>query len=569
MPSLPDWEQRFRNGESLVPPVTVNEELADRAEALFRSFIVSDLSSLTTPTVRMGDITYDMWIKVVRALFGSYDPATGVRGINDIFICIPKKNSKTTAAALIMLTALFMSDRMDNRLVLVAPTIGIADEAFGIGANALRDDPDRFGPHVVEIQDYIRTITRLRTRSKLLVKAASLKAVTGGRQSGTLIDETHVFQTIPHSEDMFVELRGARTTKPDAFTIQITTMAKQEHTGVMLEELNTARAVRDGRADPDVIASSLPVIYEWPEDMLVSEAWRDSENWWMANPGYGHSVQPLYLKQEYQKAVESGKPDKMALFASQHLNVPITGNLSEGRWTAADLWDDAVAEFDITLDELIERSNLLAVGIDAGGLDDLLALAVIGREKDTRRWLHWQRSWVDTAVFDRRPMLKERFDRYEAEGSLVYMDEAEPDKGRRELSELVRSLQDTGKLPPKQTIGMDRIGDKLLPDTMVDNGITTKRMCAVKQMGYQHGIIRTIEHKLRDGSLVHGGHELMHWCVNNVFLIWRGSSIAITKEHAVDKIDPISAMLNAADRMAALADTTSRSHTVLEVDFQV
>ena len=42
------------------------------------------------------------------------------------------------------------------------------------------------------------------------------------------------------------------------------------------------------------------------------------------------------------------------------------------------------------------------MGVDGGGLDDLLGVAVLGRETGTRRWLLWSKAWANPSVLERR-----------------------------------------------------------------------------------------------------------------------------------------------------------------------
>ena len=71
------------------------------------------------------------------------------------------------------------------------------------------------------------------------------------------------------------------------------------------------------------------------------------------------------------------------------------------RWPGADYWM-ACTDKTLTLDELIRRSEVCVAGVDGGGLDDLFALAIIGRERETKRWLHWAHCWAFDDVMRQR-----------------------------------------------------------------------------------------------------------------------------------------------------------------------
>lgn len=47
------------------------------------------------------------------------------------------------------------------------------------------------------------------------------------------------------------------------------------------------------------------------------------------------------------------------------------------------------ADKSLTLETLLVRCEAVCIGIDGGGLNNLLSLAVIGRARDTRKWLVW------------------------------------------------------------------------------------------------------------------------------------------------------------------------------------
>jgi hypothetical protein len=67
----------------------------------------------------------------------------------------------------------------------------------------------------------------------------------------------------------------------------------------------------------------------------------------------------------------------------------------------AKYWDRGV-EGGLDLETILARCEVVTVGIDGGGLDDLLGVAVIGRERETRRWLGWACAFVSPEGMDGR-----------------------------------------------------------------------------------------------------------------------------------------------------------------------
>ena len=68
----------------------------------------------------MGDVAGPWLFPIVEAIFGSYDETIDRRMINEFFWLVPKKNTKTSSAAAIMVEALILNRRPEGEFVLVA-----------------------------------------------------------------------------------------------------------------------------------------------------------------------------------------------------------------------------------------------------------------------------------------------------------------------------------------------------------------------------------------------------------------------------------------------------------------
>jgi phage terminase large subunit-like protein len=336
--------------------------------------------------------------------------------------------------------------------------------------------------------------------------------------------------------------------QPEGFLITITTQSERAPSGVFLSELRKARAVRDGT----LAAPILPILYEFPPGV----AWEDPANWPMVTPNQGRSVSIDRLIPDHDAARAAGDAE-LRRWASQHLNVEIGVALLADAWAGADYWE-AQAEPGITLETLIARSEVVTIGVDGGGLDDLLGLAVLGREKGTGRWLAWCRAWAHPVVLRRRQGEAARLRDFAADGDLRLVEQIGDDMA--ELVALVVQLRDARLLPKKHGIGIDPGNSHAVVDALTASDFEQEQMAAVSQGWRLGGAIKLTERRLAEGTLWHAGQPLMAWCVGNAKVEPKGNAMLITKQASgTAKIDPLMALFNAAELMARAPEPEPRS----------
>lgn len=537
--SLPDWERRIMAGDSLVPPLPLFQEEADRAERIFRRLRVPDMHGLP----RMEDVAGPWLYPIVRAIFGSFNPETNRRMIQEYFWLIPKKNGKSSTAATLMVEALILNRRPEGEHILVAPTKEIAEIAFRQASGTIRADSEL--EKLFQIQHHIRLITHRRTGATLKVKAADTDVITGGKQCVTFIDELHVLASKKDAADIMVELRGALAARPDGMLIIVTTQSKAEPAGVFKSELAKARAVRDGKLKLPL----LPILYELPKAHV--EEWREKAFWHVVNPNLGRSVDIPFLERELDAKEHEG-PAALALFASQHFNVEIGVGLSQDGWPGAAFWERAV-DPSLSLEEILRRSDVVCVGIDGGGLADLFGLAVLGRDARTREWLLWVHAWAFTSVLERFPSEVPRLRDFEKQGDLTIIDTLGDDIV--ECVDIVADINNRGLLAH---VGLDPIGVGAVVDALAEVGIddgagneSARKVYGVSQGFRLSGAIKTMERKLADGTLRACNQRLMAYCVSNAKVEPKGNSFLVTRAASgYGKIDPLMAAFNACALMA-------------------
>jgi len=534
-----DWQKRIMKGESLIPPPLLPQE-ADSALSVFKELRLVDV--LNRPTY--GEIGRQWVFDFVGSIFGSYDPESGKRLISEYFLLIAKKNSKSSTAAGVMITALLRNWRDSAEFLILAPTVEIANNSFLPARDMVRADEEL--SDLCLVQEHYRSITHRVTGAVLKVVAADNETVGGKKATGILLDEAWLFGKRPNAENMLREACGGLASRPEGFVVWLSTQSDEAPAGVFAQKLEYARGVRDGRIDDN---SFLPVIYEYPESLLKEKKYMDPKWWYITNPNLGASVDEAFLTREFKKAEDAGT-ESMQGFLAKHLNIQMALSLKSQRWAGADFWQEAAG--DVTLDLILKKSDVIEIGIDGGGLDDLLGLSILGRDADNGNWLLHIIAWCNPIALERRKSEASKYRDFGKAGDLIIVKEIGQDI--KEAGDIVRKCEESGLL---DRIGVDQAGIGAIVDELEagdENGkgaIEHDRIVGIPQGWRLNGAIKTTERKVAEKTLIHGGQPLMAWCVGNARVEPRGNAISITKQASgTGKIDPLMATFNAVALMA-------------------
>lgn len=548
--ALPDWEEKIVKGDSLVPCKPLFKAPSEIALRVFKELALVDV--LGCP--KIGEVTRQWVYEFVSVIFGAYDPTAKKRLIKEFFLLISKKNTKSTLAAGIMLTALILNERQSCELVIVAPTKEVANNSFDPMRDMIRVDSELSA--IFNVSIHTKTITHRSTQATLKVIAAESDSMAGVKGAYVLIDELWVFGKRSGASSMLQEATGGLVSRPEGFVIWLTTMSDEPPAGVFKEKLDYARDVRDGQIDDPRF---LPVLYEFPQSYIESGDYIKPENWYITNPNLGASVGVDELGDILKKAKESHDKNSLQTALAKHLNIPIGISLRANRWAGAEFWGKAASFF--TLDELIEQSEIITIGGDGGGLDDLLGCAVIGRlptpkyiytddggiRHEVKQWWVWVKAWCHPIALERRKQDEPRYRDFEADGDLVVVENVGDDVA--EFADIAKRIYDSGKL---YMIGLDPAGADDIVIALESIGIPKDSHIKGVSQGWKLGGYQKVcERKIASGDLHHANQPLMAWCVGNAQVKTTGSGVVMSKsESGNGKIDPVIAMLNAVALMS-------------------
>jgi phage terminase large subunit-like protein len=547
--ACPDWAEKLSRGETPIAALPLDDEAAERAVGIFNKLRLPDV--IGQPSI--GEAGAEWTRDIVRAAFGSMrTDAAGheARQVGEIFILVPKKNGKTTVSAAMALTFMLLNRRRNADLLIIGPTQKISDVAYEQARGMIEADPEGFLQKRFHVQDHRKTIRCRVTGARLMIRTFGMDVLTGSKPIFALIDEVHVLGSVPYAADVIRQIRGGMLPFPESLLVMITTQSDHPPQGVFRSELDYARGVRDGKITERV--RLLPVLYEFPEAIQRSKTqdWADSSLWHMVTPSLGCPLTIDGMRDGYERAKADGQAEAVA-WATQHLNIEVGVGLRATSWIGATFWEAAVDAKLADLSALMERSEVATVGIDGGGLDDLLGLAVIGRERETRRWLLWTHAWAHPEVLDQRKEIAGLLRQFEKDGDLTILGHDDKTGDVVGVADVVERLLRAGLLPDEGAVGLDPYGVSAIVDELAFRGLGDEQLVAIGQGARLSPAIWGMERKLKDGTLVHAGRPMMAWVLGNAKTEQRGSAVMITKETAGKaKIDPLVAAFDAFMLMA-------------------
>lgn len=547
--ACPDWQERIIAGKSLIPFPPLYREPAEMALRIFKQLRLVDVPG----EPMMGEVTREWVYDFVAAIFGAYDPNLGVRLIQEFFLLISKKNMKSTLAAGVMLTALILNWRKEAEFFIIAPTVEVANNSFKPAKAMIRADEEL--SDLFQVQDHTRTITHRTTGATLKILAAESDTVAGIKGTGVLIEEVWLFGKRAKAADMFTEAKGGLASRPEGFVIYLSTMSDEAPAGVFADLLKRAREVRDGKRMDNRL---LPVLYEFPKEMLDSGTYRLPENFYITNPNMGASVSEAYLMGEFETAKADGEI-ALRRFMAKHLNVQIALSLTADYWAGAEFWEDSGKNPEINLDWMLEHCEVIDIGVDGGGLDDLLGISVVGRLKDNpRMWAAWFHAWAHPSVLERRKEIAPVLLDFAKQGDLTIVHRIGDDSD--EVAGLAARVYQSGLL---DKCGLDPHGVGAILDAMLEYGVPEDAVVGVSQGWKLGAAIKTAERKLAEGCFIHSGSAMMNWVVGNARVEPRANGILITKQASGSaKIDPLMAMFDAVSLLSL--NPTARGASVYE-----
>lgn len=464
--------------------------------------------------------------KIVSEIFGTRDVRTGVRRYRRAYLELPRGNGKTTLTAGIALFLLLADNEPGAEIFGAAADRDQARLAFDVARAMVEDSPllrkmVRVFRHSLVVES---------TRSVYRVLSAEAYSKHGLNPHGIIFDELHA----QSDRELYDVLNTAMGKRRQPLMVMITT-AGYDRNSICWQQHEYARQVAEGIIDDPTYYSA---IFAAP----LEADWTDPATWQMANPNWGVSVQPEFLRQECE--VAKATPAYQNTFRRLYLNQWVQ---QESRWIDMAAWDGCGA----ALPDLSGRRCY--GGLDLASTTDIAALVLaFAPEREGEPVYLRPYFWIpeDNAIErerrDRAPYLTW------ARQGLIEMTPGNV----IDYAYIRQRINDLAEEYAIREIAYDPWNATQLSLQLQEDGLTMVEM----RQGFASlsGPAKELLRLVLAGRIGHGGNAVLRWMADNVTVRQDpAGNIKPDKSRSTNRIDGIVASVMAIGRLSL--ETNARS----------
>lgn len=427
-------------------------------------------------TIKLED--WQIWVLAV--IFGMLGP-DGLRKHREAFLLIPRKNGKSTLAAVIALYMAFLD--------------GEAGAEVWIGANSM----DQADACFVPAKEMVKKADELREAFGITVAAKSVfsddnsfvrsmigKPGDGSNPHCAILDEAHEND----SSDQYDTMKTGMGARLQPLLLTITT-AGFNLAGPCRQRQLDAEAVLAGNVQNDRLFAA---IYTVDDD----DDWRDYETWKKANPNYGVSVMDSFLRQQWEDALN--KPSEKPSLLTKHLNIwqnSATGWLDQLDWMAC-----AGAP---PLEEL--ETKTAYIGVDIATQTDIAAVSLVV--------LHEQMPHIYPFLFVPSGALEgsknaSAYAEWIDKGFLI-----QTDGNALDFAHVKEVVLDLAARFQVRGIAYDQWqGQQLAQELYVDHGLPVQKF--IQSISNYNPVMKHFEGLVADHKLRHTNNPCLNWMAANI-----------------------------------------------------
>lgn len=483
--------------------------------------------------------------KMLRRLFGWKHRETKLRKYKTLYLEIPRKNGKSALGAGLALYLLdadgidYGSGPKGERLI--SDFKGWVPEASAEVISAAADTEqaaivfDTAKQMVLanpkmsnRMQMFKRSMVVHATASSYKVISAEASTKHGANLSAVVIDELHA-QPDRELVDVLITSMAYRKQPMSVFL----TTAGYDKNSICWEYHDYAQRVKSG-----IIKDPTFLGYIYAAD--PSDDWRLESTWRKANPNFGITVQPDYIKEQAQKASEVIAYENT--FKRLHLNI---WTEQDSRWLPIEKWDDCEESF--SLDEL--EGQPCIVGVDLATTTDITAVSFLFPIAGGI-YRHFERFFVpQDAINVRTRRDRVPYDVWNQEGFFSVTPGAVCD-----YDFIREAFREWGARFNIKQIVIDRWNATQLATQLQGDGFEV----AFFGQGFASlsAPMKELNSLILSGKIRHQQNPVMRWMVSNVAIEQDAAgNIKPSKRRSKEKIDGVVALVNALGVAIALPKT--------------